>query len=1169
MCICAFSYAFAENSTEAGTLCINEALCTDHNSSLSRLVESIPQCPQFILRQQILRDQKSSLTTDSPDEICSNGTVNNLNHFENAHKLESYLQNNPHFSNLNTPPHFSSCLSQGVLAPLNLGKTSFHIQEQFLPEHKKKLAVAEYYSSLRRLSDGVERSLQNITAIDLMIGQNALLKDISCNNFEPISRDVANQCKSAKQCPVNNNSPLQESAKDTLLALQAIETIKKERLRLVAERGKLGGSINQNRHQRRANPNKQKIEELTGQIRDLEERQQNIQSFYPWILGKKFKKDYNAKDYTNYAQSSEERQREMETQMAGLIQNQLTHTRAKLKERTEDFLKASACIKGEESLCEELDMEKVLAKAPPIDHNEIFERDRKKELKSKMEEGSLSPEERQEYRRLLTEESTADGLFQVVSCLQTQRKAVRDVHKELALGALDIGIVVGTMGLGTPIVAGRIALRLGSALSKTQKLSKARRIQNLGIFGTDVSLSTPYMKEAMNICEDELNQLEETTAGGGNKNKVCEKVPVRAKHTSDLKSCILQASLASLPITLPLLGLSGIAIAKRIRSSSIPPKSSAEKAEEVLGLTLSPSQKRAVEEAHLVGQGERGKNGALAGIGNYTEAQLRRKADILRRAGFSREQRRTLMEKGVVGVPDKNIETGIPDHKIKIEFGLSSKQLRKMKQRVLKRFISEPVGEINADNIGIDVYRKRIAYTDDFRSIPIPSLDTLTRAQTQLLDIKLIIENEYLSLSKLNVEDLSRHQVRDLNIEDLSQDQLQRLDVKKLSQKQVRDLNIEDLSQNQVRELDIESLSLDQVQELDIESLSLDQIRELNIENLSQNQLQKLDLGDLTHEQLEKLKASGELNKNQKQQLEVRERQKQLDVANLTSKERQELDVRGLLLEQTQQLNVLTLTKDQIQQLNVRHLTRKQLQEIDIEDLTFGQINQLNIGDLADWQVWKLNIENLHTRQLPQLEMRHLTNKQKHKLDVENLTRKQIQQLEIRHLTNKQKQRLDMRDLTLGQVQSLNIADLLKNQIQQLRIEDLTVGQTQRLHPHILTLKQTQKLDIDILTRVQTQLLNLTQLTRVQTQQLVLKNLLDQQWPQLKIEDLTREQTQQLVLNRLSANQMNNLNVEDLTRKQTQKLNIEDLNNDQIENVNAEDLTRSQRVQYERRVDAL
>ena len=649
LCVLAFSYAKANNSTEAGTLCLDGALCISHTPSLSKLVESIPQCPQFILRQQILRDEKSSLTATSPDEICSSSTANTLNYFDNAHEFESYLQQNPHFSNLNTSAHFSSCLSQGVLFSTGLGKT-FHIQEKFLPEHKKQLAVAEYYSSLRRLSDGVERSLQNITAIDLMIGNNSLLEDVSCNSFDSLSQDTVNQCRTAQQCPANNSSSLQESAKDTLLALQAVEAIEKEIRRI-------------------KNVTFMKFTERQEKMKELRERQQNIQSFYPWLSGKVFKEGYNARDYTNYAESSDESKSEMEAQIAGLIQDQLTHTREKLKERTEDFLKASDCIKGEESLCEELDMEKVLAKAPPINHNEVFERERQKELKNKMledglsleerqeelkskiEEESLSPEERQEYRRLLTKVGSADGLFQQVSCLQTQRKAVSDVNRELALGVLDVGVVIGTMGLGTPLMAGRIALRLGSAVSKAKNLSKAKRIQNLGIFGTDVSFSAPYMKEAMNICEDKLNQLEETTAESNN--KLCEKLPIQVKHTSDLKSCILQASLASLPVTLPILGLSGMALVKRMRgtqkSSPIPSNSTAEKAEEILGLRLSPEQQRAVEEAHLVGYGERGKNGALAGIGNYTEDQLRRKAEILRQAGFSPSQRRQLMEAGVVG----------------------------------------------------------------------------------------------------------------------------------------------------------------------------------------------------------------------------------------------------------------------------------------------------------------------------------------------------------------------------------------------------------------------------------------------------------------------------------------------------------------------------------------
>ena len=671
--LCAFSSArVVDSSTEAGSLCIDGPSCIGNgSSSLSRLTESLPKdvCPKFIIEQQVLRDQKISLTTDSPDEICSASTVNNLNHFKDAGELEVYLKQNPFFAELNkksgsTPPDFSSCLSQRVSVPVGLGKTALALSTKALPESKKKLAVAEYYSSLRRLSDGVERSLQNITAIDLMIGEESLLEDISCNSFDPLSGEVKSQCRSVKQCPVNNNSQLRESSKDTLLALQAIEAIDKEikRIKFMANPVSFEGSGGV------SGTSKKKIEEL-------EERKKNLQNLYPWIVGKVFKDTYDRDDYSNYAESSEEKKSKMEDQIAGLIKNQLTHTREKLKERKEDFIKASSCIKGDEDLCNQLDMAKVLAKTPPINHDEVFERDRKKELKRRYEqEENLSPEERKEYREFLTTEEKreyrnlltkvgeADGLFELAGCLQTQRKAVKEVSRELALGALDLGIVIGTMGLGSPYVAGRLALRLGSTVSKAtqaKNLSKAKRLQSLGIFGTDVSLSSPYMQEAMEVCEDTLNQLEEMqteeqTANTEKNNKLCENLPIRAKQTSDLKSCILQASLASLPITLPILGLSGLAVARGLRgggkaSSSLPSNSASKRAEEVLKTKLSPAQQRAVEEAHLVGRGEKGKDGSIAGIGNYTEDQLKRKADILKRAGFSRNQRRTLMEAGVVG----------------------------------------------------------------------------------------------------------------------------------------------------------------------------------------------------------------------------------------------------------------------------------------------------------------------------------------------------------------------------------------------------------------------------------------------------------------------------------------------------------------------------------------
>ena len=649
-----FGLAHSQNSqTEAGAACIDGSTCADGRpSSLSTLVESLPQCPKFIIEQQTLRDEKSSLTASSPNEICLKGADSFNNHFKNAVELESYLQGHPSFSELHkkssTSPRFSSCLSQGVFDTLGLGEISFQQETKILPENKKKLAVAEYYSSLKRISDGVERSLQNIAAIDLMIGSPSLLKGVPCNNLESlVSRDVKNQCQSVQQCSSSKTSAsntsvgLRESAKDTLLALKAMETIEREIKRLKGPRGR---TLRKNRDK----------------IQELEERKQSIHSLYPWILGKIFKDGYNSIDYAGYtSESSEESKKSFEDKMAGLIKDQLNHTREKLAERKEDLLKASSCIKGDESICEDLDVPKILAKTPPINHNEIFGRDRKKELKTKFEEGSLTPEESKEYRRLLTKVSEADSLFELTQCLQTQRTSVKEVNKELALGALDVGIVIGTMGLGSAVMAGRIALRVGGALSKAQKLSKAKRLQNLGVFGTDVSFSAPYMKEALNICEDQMNQLEQAVSEEPDNNKMCEKMPVRAKHTSDLKSCILQASLASLPITLPLLGLTGMAVAKKLRGAKtnssaeealgVKLSPSAEKAETVLGVRLNPSQQRAVEEAYLVGAGEKGKNGSLAGIGNYTQAQLRRKTEILQQAGLSPSQRRNLMESGVVG----------------------------------------------------------------------------------------------------------------------------------------------------------------------------------------------------------------------------------------------------------------------------------------------------------------------------------------------------------------------------------------------------------------------------------------------------------------------------------------------------------------------------------------
>ncbi len=62
-------------------------------------------------------------------------------------------------------------------------------------------------------------------------------------------------------------------------------------------------------------------------------------------------------------------------------------------------------------------------------------------------------------------------------------------------------------------------------------------------------------------------------------------------------------------------------------------------------------QEGVILKAHSVGSGEPGKdNLKTASVYNYTPAQLRQKAEILKEAGFSTEQRRTLIKSGLVGV---------------------------------------------------------------------------------------------------------------------------------------------------------------------------------------------------------------------------------------------------------------------------------------------------------------------------------------------------------------------------------------------------------------------------------------------------------------------------------------------------------------------------------------
>jgi len=75
----------------------------------------------------------------------------------------------------------------------------------------------------------------------------------------------------------------------------------------------------------------------------------------------------------------------------------------------------------------------------------------------------------------------------------------------------------------------------------------------------------------------------------------------------------------------------------------------AKTASEVLARDLPPEQAAALQKAHEIGRNQIGKDGGSAGLGNYTQTQIRQKAEILKNAGFSDAEIRMLMEKGLAG----------------------------------------------------------------------------------------------------------------------------------------------------------------------------------------------------------------------------------------------------------------------------------------------------------------------------------------------------------------------------------------------------------------------------------------------------------------------------------------------------------------------------------------
>ena len=590
-------------------------------------------CPEYFIKQAVISSARGALTAESPDELCLR-TVPAQSMFNTSGDLESYIRTHSRFSSIKQAPVLSACLSEPQeVSVVGRGARKF---KRTLPENKRRVVTAEYYGSLQRLHEGLDNNLRNIAGIDLLLGDEEVMPDISCGDLDELSE----HCEKLKQCSSGSqargspavsagnasnpqpNEQLQQAAEYTLTALKTMEAIDQQVKALKGPRSKT-------------------LKANKDRIQALRQRKQDTENMYPWIAGSEFQSSYDPKDFSFRPGSSADLDRDnMEQQlnkMAGLIKEQLVHTRKSLKSRQSKFKKARNCLMYNET-CDDVNMAKVLAQTPQLNNADIFNR---QEVREKLKKAK----ERNNETNDLFKASEVDALFSSVDCLQEQRSAVTDVKKELALGTLDMAIVLGTMGLGSAVALNRLVLGMSRGLSRGEKISRVKKMQSLGIVGADTGVSAPYMKEAFSQCEDLMNQLEETAATEQEGGDICEDLSMKAKLTSDVKACILYASLASLPITLPTAG-AGLAMISRFKDVS----QMRSLAQEALGREITREQAYAVERAHLVGKGDMGKDGVNpAGISNYTEAHLREKARILKQAGFSKAQREELIKKNVVG----------------------------------------------------------------------------------------------------------------------------------------------------------------------------------------------------------------------------------------------------------------------------------------------------------------------------------------------------------------------------------------------------------------------------------------------------------------------------------------------------------------------------------------
>jgi hypothetical protein len=274
-----------------------------------------------------------------------------------------------------------------------------------------------------------------------------------------------------------------------------------------------------------------------------------------------------------------------------------------------------------------------------------------------------------------SEQIYTQAFLDVGSCTKQLSEQAKQNKEKIDGAAFDIGLTIATVGIGSGIGGSMTLLRMANAGSKAARYTM--RAGQLSILGVDVYYGGTSVQAAIKACGEKLPQHElikdpkitalNLTAScqlSESQNIVVKKVE---ESTGCLSEAISSALLGVLPIIPGNIGLVRSALQEYRAAKSVTKVSAqsdltlevAAKLDDTQRVVtsagaikrdLTKAQELAIIDAHNVGAGELGKDlTKSAGHNNYTAAQISEKARILKESGFSDQERRVLMETGLVG----------------------------------------------------------------------------------------------------------------------------------------------------------------------------------------------------------------------------------------------------------------------------------------------------------------------------------------------------------------------------------------------------------------------------------------------------------------------------------------------------------------------------------------